>query len=161
MKGIKIFGIFLIGLVLFVHPLLAQEIKSPKITDFKWLAGSWVGNGFGGVSQEAWTEPTANSMVGVYKHYQDDKITFYEFLNISETEGEISLKLKHFSPDMNGWEEKEDFVEFPLLRATATKIEFDGLIYELVDANKMEVRLRLKQDEEINIEVFTFERNNE
>lgn len=138
--------------------LFAQDIENPRITDFKWLVGNWVGNGFGGVSQEAWTEPTVNSMVGVYKHYKDEKPTFYEFMNICVTDGKISLRLKHFNPDMKGWEEKEGFVEFPFVSASATKINFKGLSYELVEDNKMEVRLRLKQGDKVNTEVFKFER---
>ena len=136
----------------------AQNIENPKIADFKWLAGNWVGDGFGGVSEEAWTEPSVNTMIGVYKHYKNDKPTFYEFFVISETDGKISLKLKHFNPDMMGWEEKADFVEFEFVSATPNKIEFKGLVYELVEKDKMEIRLRLRQGEEVSTEIFHFER---
>lgn len=154
----KKYYFILLSALLFTLASSAQNLETPKITDFKWLAGNWVGDGFGGVSQEAWTEPTVNSMVGVFKHFKDGKPTFYEFLNISETEGKISLKLKHFNPDMMGWEEKAGFVEFPFVSATATKIEFNGLSYELITKDKMEIKLRMKQNGKINIEVFNFER---
>lgn len=153
---IKIGALFILIVISFNS--YAQNIENPKIADFKWLAGNWIGDGFGGVSQEAWTEPTVNNMVGVYKHYKDGKPTFFEFFNISETDGKISLKLKHFNPDMMGWEEKADFVEFPFVSATKTKIEFKGLIYELVEENKMEISLKLKQGDKISTEIFHFER---
>lgn len=135
-----------------------QVIENPEISDFGWLAGNWVGDGFGGVSQEAWTEPSAGSMIGSYKHYKDGKVTFYEILHIAKNEGKISLKLKHFNPDLTGWEEKDDFVEFPFVSATPTKIEFKGLSYELVEEDKMEIRLRLNRGGEVSTEVFHFEK---
>ena len=158
MKDFNMKIIVAFTIILLSTDCFSQNIETPKIADFKWLTGNWVGDGFGGVSQEAWTEPTANSMIGVYKHYKDGKPTFYEFMTISEMDGKISLKLKHFNPDMTGWEEKADFVEFPLISATPTKIAFKGLIYELVDKDKMEIRLKLKEDGVENTEVFHFER---
>jgi hypothetical protein len=158
MKVKNVYYIILTACLLYANSSTAQNIENPKITDFKWLAGNWVGDGFGGQSQEAWTEPSANGMVGVYKHYRDGKSTFYEFINLSETDGKISLKLKHFNPDMMGWEEKADFVEFPFVSATASKIEFKGLSYELIAEDKMEVKLRLNRNGKINIETFNFER---
>lgn len=136
----------------------SQNIESPKIIDFKWLSGNWVGDGFGGISQEVWTEPSVNSMVGVYKHYKDGKPTFYEFMNISENDGKISLRLKHFNPDMSGWEEKTDFVEFPFVSATQNKIEFKGLIYELIDNDTMIIHLKLNRGGEVSTEVFNFKK---
>ncbi|MEO9965932.1 MAG: DUF6265 family protein [Reichenbachiella sp.] len=135
-----------------------QTIENPDITDFGWLAGNWVGDGFGGVSQEAWTEPSAGSMIGSYKHSKEGKVTFYEILHISKIDGEFRLRLKHFNPDLTGWEEKDKFVEFPFVSATPTKIEFKGLIYELVEKDKMEIQLKLNRGGEISTEIFHFEK---
>ena len=55
---------------------------------------------------------------------------------ISEIDGKISLKLKHFNPDMMGWEEKADFVEFEFVSATPNKIEFKGLVMSLLKKTK-------------------------
>lgn len=136
----------------------AQIIDQPQLDDFAWLAGSWVGDGFGGNSEEVWTAPSAGSMIGAYKHYKDGKVNFYEILHISKTDGKFSLKLKHFNPDLTGWEDKDKYVEFPFVSATPSRIEFKGLIYELVAEDKMEIRLRLKRGDEVNTEVFHFQR---
>lgn len=136
----------------------AQEIEQPNIEDFAWLAGSWVGDGFGGISEEIWTAPSAGSMIGAYKHYKDGKVNFYEILHISKIDGKFSLRLKHFNPDLTGWEEKDKFIEFPFVKATSNKIEFKGLSYELIDKDKMEIRLKLNRGGEITTEIFNFER---
>lgn len=148
----------LILLFLSCHTGFGQVIENPEISDFGWLAGNWVGDGFGGVSQEAWTEPSAGSMIGTYKHYKDDKVTFYEILHISKSDGKFSLTLKHFNADLTGWEEKDDMVKFPFVSATSTKIEFKGLSYELVEKDKMEIRLKLNRGGKISTEVFHFEK---
>lgn len=145
-------------LSLFSHYSIGQVIENPQVSDFGWLAGNWVGDGFGGVSQEAWTEPSAGSMIGSYKHSKDGKVTFYEILHIAKNDGKISLRLKHFNPDLTGWEEKDKFVEFPFVSATPTRVEFKGLIYELVAEGKMEIQLKLNRGGEISTEVFHFEK---
>ncbi|MFY0651393.1 MAG: hypothetical protein JXQ96_05140 [Cyclobacteriaceae bacterium] len=129
-----------------------------KLSEFSWLAGSWIGDGFGGISEEMWSEPTVGSIIGTYKHYNDGKVVFYEFMAITEVEGKISLKLKHFNPDITGWEEKDDFVEFPFVQSSKNKIEFKGLVYELMSENEMEVRLKMRRKGEIVTEVFHFKR---
>ena len=48
---------------------LAEGSKSPAVTigQFSWLTGYWVGDGFGGVGEEMWSQPLANTMVGTFR----------------------------------------------------------------------------------------------
>ncbi|SMD32424.1 hypothetical protein SAMN04488029_0769 [Reichenbachiella faecimaris] len=136
----------------------AQENK-PTIDDLNFLRGYWVGDGFGGVSEEVWMPASLGRMNGIYKHMKDDQTTFMEFMDIFTVNDTIRLRLKHFNPDMTGWEEKDKYVTFTLQSVEPNKAIFKGLIYELVDPNYLKVSLKLKQkDGSVNTEVFNFRR---
>ena len=156
----KILSLFILTVGLSLSSLQAQDSSSTAFNfdDIQWMTGRWVGDGFGGVSEEIWSAPSAGSMVGVYKHFKDGEVTFYEILLIAENEGKPSLRLKHFNADLTAWEEKKDFVEFSFVGISENKLEFKGLVFELVADDLMEVRLKMKRGGEIVTEVFTFER---
>lgn len=123
---------------------------------YAWLAGTWTGDGFGGTSEEVWSEPSeSGTMMGVYRHHKGDgSLNFYEFMVIDST----GLKLKHFTPEMVSWETKEDFVHFELIEYTENKIVLKGLVFELKSANEMEIRLDLKNGDKQWTEVFQMKR---
>ncbi len=138
-------------------PILETEPNTSaefRIEDYQWLAGTWVGDGFGGVSEESWSLPVDGTMMGMYRHYKDGKIVFYEFLLLDEN----GIRLKHFNPDLTSWEEKEDMVRFEMISFSDTKLEMKGLSFELKSENEMEIRLRLIQNGETRTEVFSMKR---
>lgn len=138
--------------------LLSKE-EVPKaiefdINNYSWLAGHWTGDGFGGVSDEVWSLPADGVMMGVYRNIQNGKVSFYEFITLDET----GMKLKHFTPEMKSWEEKEDFVHFELVEATANKLTFKGLVMELKSETEMDISLKLREKNEVRTEVFHMKR---
>jgi hypothetical protein len=56
-------------------------------------------------------------------------LRFYEFYSIQENAGSLVLKVKHFNPDLTGWEEKNDTVDFQLVAIEGTTAYFDGLTF--------------------------------
>lgn len=133
------------------------KTKKFDINDYAWLAGSWVGDGFGGTSEEMWSPPSADGkMMGVFRHHKSDgSLNFYEFLVLDET----GLRLKHFTPDLIGWETKEKFVTFHMVNFTKDKIELKGLSFERTSDNELEIRLRMRYSEErVETEVFRMKR---
>ena len=94
-----------------------------------WLAGDWTGQGLGGTSEEAWLPPAAGSLAGAYRGSRGGQVTFYELMTGVEGGGSLSFRLKHFAPDLRGWESPERAVEFPLVRTARSALYFDGLTY--------------------------------
>lgn len=123
---------------------------------YSWLAGTWVGDGFGGTSEEMWSEPSADgTMMGTYRHHKGDgSLNFYEFMVMDST----GLRLKHFNPDMMAWETKEDFVHFKLIEFTENKIILKGLVFERKSETELEIRLDLKNGDKQWTEVFNMTR---
>jgi hypothetical protein len=110
---------------------LAPGEARPAATleDASWLVGSWTGTAFGKRFEAAWNPPSAGSMVGLFKLFDDDGVAFYELLLLSVEEGTLSLKVKHFSADFSAWEEKPDFVNFRLVKKEADALHFGGLSF--------------------------------
>lgn len=83
---------------------LAEGAPRPgaHVTEFKWLTGSWVGEGLGGQVEEVWSEPVGGSMVGHFRLVRDGKPVFYELLMLIEVEGSVEMRIKHMNPDMSG-----------------------------------------------------------
>lgn len=121
-----------------------------NIEEYSWLVGSWKGDGFGGISEEIWSKPDNGTMMGMYRHTKDGKLVFYEFLLLNET----GLRLKHFHPDLKGWEEKDETTFFEMIDYSPTKIELKGLTFEKKSENSMEIRLKLNRNGKIETELF-------
>ena len=66
-------------------------------------------------------------MMGMFRLVRDGKVSFYEMLTIAETDGSLTMRLKHFHPDMKGWEQKDEVREFRLVRADEKGAWFEGM----------------------------------
>jgi len=136
---------------------ILQGYSQEKLPNYAWLAGNWTGDGFGGTSEELWSQPDANgTMMGTYRHHKGDgTLNFYEFLVLDST----GLRLKHFNPDLEGWETKEDYLHFKAIEFTEDKIVLKGLVFERKSDTEMEIRLDMRmKDESIHTEVFKMTR---
>lgn len=103
---------------------------SAKIADLNFLVGHWIGSGLGGCSEEYMAPPAGGQIMGMFRQMTGEGgLRFYEFYSIQEKAGSLTLKIKHFNPDMTGWEDKAAFVEFPLLAIEGTTAFFDGLTF--------------------------------
>ena len=54
------------------------------------------------------------------------------------------LKLKHFNADLTGWEEKDRFVTFRLVRVTPEAVHFDGLTFRRDAPDRLSIFLALR-----------------
>jgi hypothetical protein len=108
----------------------AKKQQKATIKDMSWLSGSWIGEGFGTKVEEVWNKPKANSMMCMFQMYDKDKVMIYEFCQIVEENKSLTLKLKHFDKNLNGWETKEETVDFKLIKIEGTTAYFDGLTYK-------------------------------
>lgn len=145
---------YLSFLILIVSSTLCHSQDSP----FDWLEGRWVGDGFGGSSEEVWSAPSDDGIVmGMYRHLKaDGSLNFYEMFLLDST----GLRLKHFTPDFVGWEEKSDYLTFEMVEISEKKISLKGLTYELVGEDEMKISLKMNYNGKIETEVFNMKKIN-
>jgi len=130
---------------------------SAKISDITWIAGHWRGEALGGIVDEIWYPPAGGQMMGVFRLTSDQNVQFYEIFTVSEEEGSLILKLKHFNADLTGWEEKDEIVKFPLVKLGDKIAYFDGLTMEKIDDNHLTVYVIFHQkDGKQNVGAFSY-----
>lgn len=139
---------------------LEEGASSPpaKIADLAWLSGYWQGEGFGGACEEVWGKPNIDRMHGYFSFANDKGHVFSEAMLLVEEGGSVVLKLKHFRPDFVGWEEKDKFVSFRLVKLGANEAFFSGLTFRR-SGDKLAIYLKLAEDDgKTREEAFTFSR---
>ncbi len=121
---------------------------SPPATldEVAWIAGAWEGEAFGSKAEEVWSRPSGGSMMGMFKLFGEDDVVFYELLTIKEVGETLLLRIKHFDTKMRGWEEKDRSVEFRFVSASKDKVYFDGLTFERISAQEMNVYVVIEND---------------
>lgn len=123
-----------------------------------FLVGSWQGTAFGSRFEEVWSPPSANSMVGMFKLFDDDEVAFYELLLMTVEDGTLSLKVKHFSADFTAWEDKAEFVEFRLVRIDEDALHFSGISFYRRGNNAMDGFIVMRGADGIREERLSYER---
>ena len=98
-----------------------------KASELDWLVGQWKGTGLGGECEESWLPAVGGALVGTFRLSKQGEPSFYEFLAIVEEEGSLTFHVKHFNPDISGWEEKDESMKFRLVELGERVAYFDGL----------------------------------
>ncbi len=138
------------------------ESPAANIGDLDWLVGSWTGSGVGGApASETWTAPIEGTMVGTFvQQNASGAINFTELMYISQVEGSLILRLKHFNADLTGWEEKDEVEAYRLVAIEPCAAYFQGLTIRCGDAANpsagLVVAVRAGRDEEGQVRELVF-----
>ncbi len=97
-------------------------------------------------------------MTFTFKLLQNGSPSMYEFGYIVEEGDSLVLKLKHFHASLTGWEEREKYVSFPLVRLTDDAVYFDGLTYRREGENRLRAFVAMNKDGTVTELGFVFER---
>lgn len=68
------------------------------------------------------------------------------------------LRLKHFHDDLKGWEEKNETVDFPLVKVTENRVYFDGFTFEKISDTEMNVYVVIGPEENLQEAKFPYKR---
>ncbi|GGD24170.1 DUF6265 family protein [Hyunsoonleella pacifica] len=161
MKTFIIIAFILKGFVLTTNAYTQSEKElEPKLENITWISGNWKGEAFGGQTEENWSKPSGGSMMATFKLINDGSVTFYEIEVIREVNNTLVLQLKHFNNKLEGWETKDETVDFPLKRITKNKVEFEGMTFENISPNEMNVYVGVKhKDGTVETVKFNYKRD--
>ena len=138
---------------------LDDPANAPPATldDVSWLVGDWVGTAFGSQIEEVWNPPSAGSMVGLFKVFQEE-VGFYEIMLLVEEDDSLSLKVKHFNADFSAWEEKTEHVTFRLVAIEEDAIHFSGLSFYRTGSDEFVGYIAMRYGDEVREEVLEYRR---
>ena len=135
-----------------------QVRPAATLADVAWLVGSWTGTAFGQRFEAVWNPPSAGSMVGLFKLYEGDEVSFYEILLLIEEQESLAIRVKHFSAEFVAWEDKPDYVSFPLVRVDEDAIHFSGLSFYRTGEDAFEGYIVMRNDAGVREEKLTYRR---
>ncbi|WP_217447672.1 DUF6265 family protein [Maribellus comscasis] len=163
--------LFLFSFVFFAPLIDAQEkfpntmfydtsVGSPNATldDVAWVQGHWKGEAFGGIAEEIWSPPLGGSMMCVFRLLVNDEVNFYEICTLVEEKETLVLRLKHFHSDLKAWEEKNETVDFKLVKVTPGKVFFDGFTFERISDNEINLYVLIDSHGEKSEVKFNYHR---
>lgn len=141
--------------------LTRSDAPRPSATlgDAAFLQGRWVGTGIGSIAEETWGQPKSSVMLCMARIDKNGAPWFYELVVLAEVQGSLELRLKHFNPDLTGWEEKAQVQTFPLVRSEPGTLWFDGMTFHRVSDEELEVWVRIHgRDGAVKDEPFRYRR---
>ncbi|MEQ1618389.1 MAG: DUF6265 family protein [Terricaulis sp.] len=135
-----------------------QPVAEATIEDAAWLAGRWVGTGFGGEMEETWAPPVGGQMVGHFRYWREGQPQFYEFMMMDVAEGGVRMRIKHFNPDLVGWEEKDGWHTFEPVSVGPDALLFNGFEIRRDGPDRVVMTLRMRRGDVVENEVMHFQR---
>src|ERR1700749_1954161 len=112
---------------LFSQPRV-NVVKNPQtvtLNDLSFISGHSRGDLGGGIADEEWSQPIGDTMMGMYCFVKDGKVQMYEMMAIKETANGPVLRLKHYNPGLQAWEEKSKVWDFPLVKFSPRDATFE------------------------------------
>lgn len=114
---------------LLLGALLQATLPEPiaaSLADVAFMAGHWVDESKEGLSEEVWTEPSGDSMVGMWRYVGKGQTQIFELLALKAESGSVVLRLRHFDPKLVGREERQTPVELRLISKKPGEAVFEG-----------------------------------
>jgi hypothetical protein len=132
-----------------------QSPGKGKVEDLNWMVGYWSGPGLGGECEEVWMPAVDGHMIGTFRMWENGKLVFSEFMNLVQDGESVSMKLKHFGPDLEGWEEKTEWTTFELIELGDQKAWLNGMTIER-KGDQLIFQVNISDGPEAKIETFTY-----
>lgn len=153
-------GLMLI-LILLGAPTDTGQPVDPRlrVSDLSWLEGCWQGTGFGKRVTECWMRAPDGRMTGMFQLIGDGGAQeMSEIFVLDDFEDGPAIRLKHFGPELIGWEAHDAFVVFELRETGPDFARFDGLTYRLTAADRLVAELVVTENGEQRTVRLTFDR---
>lgn len=112
------------------------------LADVAFLEGHWRGGDPGELSEEVWSAPEGDSMVGMWRYVAKGRARLFEMLALTTEGPNVVLRIRHFDPKLVAREEKDGAVALPLVVKGPREAVFEGL----EDGVKGTVRLTYRRD---------------
>lgn len=108
-------------------PTAAPSAGASVLAATSFMQGHWIGTQDGALSEEIWTGPAGDAMLGMWRLVADGQARVYELLAITtDPELGIVLRLRHFDGRLRAREEQDRPLVLRLQRAAEGEAAFEG-----------------------------------
>ena len=131
--------------------------ESISINHLAWLTGSWQGPVNGGILEETWLPPKADTISALVRFTKDGSTKFIELIKIEKVGNSLELRLQIFDPPLHPRWEKPHV--FELSKIEKNTITFRGisegshrkLSYERVSPDNYMIRFQTIEGRNVEI----------
>jgi hypothetical protein len=102
----------------------APVVNGPLVQELGFLEGRWRGGVAGGLFDQEWSSPTADSMMGMFRYAENGKVQFYEFMTIEASAAGPVLRVRHFDQGLIAWEDKDGALSYPVSSFAGNQVVF-------------------------------------
>ena len=106
-----------------------KSAPKARLAELDWLSGSWVGQMPSGEVEHLILDDSSAHMPGFVRALNKTGIFFYEITVFAEVGGSLSYRVKHFTPELAGWEPQASYVDRPLVERQGDTFYFDGITF--------------------------------
>lgn len=106
-----------------------QDSPKASLADVAWIAGSWMGQMPEGPVEYVSLSPRFGHMPAFVRAINPQGVIFYEIALFAEVGNSLTIRVKHFTPELAGWEAREAYIDRPLVERDGTTLYFDGITY--------------------------------
>lgn len=138
-----------------MSPLLAALLLSAQpvpatLAEASFVAGHWLSEEDGVRSEEVWTAPAGDGMVGTWRLVVKGEARVLELLSIRAEGGSLVMRLRHFDAALVGREERDRPLVLPLVKKGDGLLRFEG---PRVDGGAGPITLTYRRTAEGGLEV--------
>ncbi len=127
-----------------------QTLAKANINEMKWLEGlwRWQGDVQGPKTGETVLLSAVHKQMGGFARGYDAKgLMFNEIITLSQVDDGLVFTVKHFSPELHGWEPQNKPIQRRLLKREDKVWYFDTVTYVQIDKDKYMLYILLPDDE--------------
>ncbi len=99
-------------------------LAGATIDQLAWMTGRWSGAEDDARLEEIWSPSDTGIMMGMFRWLNGDDPSFYEFMLLKPGRSGLELHIKHFTPSLVGWEEKDASTAFDLVWVNGREAAF-------------------------------------
>ena len=128
MKSVRAFvpaAAFLLSAAVFAQTSAPAPSRA-VLSDLSWMAGRWIDDSGGNLSEEIWSAPSGDSMMGMWRYVSGGEVRIFELLTVSVEPTGIVMRLRHFDPELTAREDKGTPVELALVGWKPREAAFEG-----------------------------------
>lgn len=106
-----------------------QQGPAASIEDLAWLEGHWVGQMPEGPVEHVILPARFGHMPGFVRAVNPEGVLFYEISLFAEAGQSVTVRVKHFTSGLAGWEARDAFIDRPLVDRVGDTFYFDGATF--------------------------------
>jgi len=128
-RGLVLPVVLLLGETALDRAAAAPPPVPATLADVSFMTGHWIGGEGGDLSEEVWSAPEGDSMMGMWRYVAKGQAGIFELLTLKAEGPNVVMRIRHFDAKLVGREDRDRAVALPLVAKGSGEAVFEGPEY--------------------------------